>query len=125
MATTKADKRSKLLGKKATTKPIQIVVDGEQIELTVKALDEKTYRDIRAEHPPKSKQDRDNGSHWNTDTFPPHFMSEAIVDPQLTQEEWASIWDSKEWGAGELSDLFSKALTPTISGFDLPFGESA
>lgn len=122
--TTKLSVKDKLFAKKQTVKPIMLTVNGEQIELTAKALPENEYRDIRAQHPPKSKEDKAANNPWNSQTFPAALLAAAVTDPAMSAEEWTEIWESKDWSFGELQDLFTKVLTLTMAGFDVPFGES-
>lgn len=117
----KTSLRDKVLAKKAFTKNIPIVINGEQLEITAKALDEKTLRDIRAAHPPR-KEDKDNNLPYNVATFPADLLTHSVVDPVLTLEEWKEIFSSSEWSLGELRELYDQVFEITTSGFDVPFG---
>lgn len=121
MPAPKKSLRDKFLSKTATTKKVNIVVDGEQLEMTVKALSEPHFRKIRADHPARP-EDRTDGIPYNGATFPPALLSEAVVDPQLSYEEWTTIFTNGEWSLGELREIFDEAVSATTSGFDLPFG---
>ena len=120
----KQDLRSKFLKKKATMKKIMVAINGEQSEITVAALPEKVVRDLRAKHPPISKDDKNANIPYNSATVPPDLLAHSVVDPALTYEEWLDIWGSEEWSLGELRELYDKTFSVTTAGFDIPFGGS-
>lgn len=121
MATAKTSLRDKMLAKKAFVKKIPIMVNGEQLEVTAKALDEKSLRELRAAHPPR-KEDKDISLPYNVSTFPADLMAHSVIDPALTHEEWKEIFSSTEWSLGELRELYDAVFEITTSGFDIPFG---
>jgi hypothetical protein len=46
---------------------------------------------------------------WNSDTFPPALIAEAIVEPDLTLEQVQEIYDDPDWSAAELGALLTTA----------------
>ena len=44
---------------------------------------------------------------YNAETFPPVLMAECSIDPVMTEDEAAELWDSEKFARGELSILWS------------------
>lgn len=98
----------------------------ESITYRFKALGRQAFEDLRAEYPPtKAQRDEykakalgmglaafqvgDLGH--NPDTFPPVLIAASCVSPAMTVEEAQAMWDSDDWSAAELGELFGAALS--------------
>ncbi len=46
----------------------------------------------------------------NPDTFPPALIASCCVDPTMTVEQAAALWDSDRFSEAELAELFGTAL---------------
>lgn len=82
-----------------TTVPVAVGGDGETAAFVVRALPRRQYRELLDDHPPVK-----DGADWNPDTFPPALIAACVVDPEMTVEQAAQIWE--EWEAGEMGRLF-------------------
>lgn len=96
--------------------------DGEQqeVELTYQAIGAKAYDKLMAKHPPKAEQ-RVEGASFDIDTFAPALIAACSVEPEMSEEDAKSIWDSPEWSRGDLMVLFTKAVGLNNRGIDIPF----
>lgn len=87
------------------------------IKFTFRAIGRKRYNALVNEHPPTEEQKQkatDNGDdpddlEWDTDKFPPALMALSIVEPELTEAEVHELWDSDDWNAVELMNMFYTA----------------
>lgn len=75
----------------------------EQIEELRQEMEASTRRFVFEEIPghlfeklvrecPPRKQDKEAGSAWNSDEFPPLLMAAAAVDPQMSREAAKKLW---------------------------------
>lgn len=88
------------------------------VKFTFRAIGRKAFNALKADHPrtpPQMKEDETEGRAvgeitWNHDTFPQVLVSAASVDPALTPEETAEMWDDPNWSEAELALLFGKAM---------------
>lgn len=97
--------------------------DGDlSLELKFQAVSAKEYDDLVSAHPPKPK-DKANGAAFNLDTFAPALISAVAVEPRLSVEEAAEIYNSPEWSGGEISTLFYNAQRVCNAGLDVPFND--
>lgn len=113
-----------LLGKPARTQEVTITVPGEKgdIELTLqlRAVSASAYDRLLAEHPP-TKEQKEEGSGYNPDTFAPAIIAAVVADPALSVEEATEIWNGETWSRGELRDLFLACVNLCSKGLDVPF----
>lgn len=47
---------------------------------------------------------------WNHETFPPALVAACLVEPQLSEEEVASLWRDDSWNQAELQALLQAAI---------------
>lgn len=113
-----------LMAKKARTKEVTISTPDGDLSLLFKSISSKAYDDLQAEHKPTKEQAKD-GNTWNPDTFPAALMAACSVEPVMTYEEAAALWDSPEWSRGELMDMFLAVIKLNSEGLNVPFNESA
>lgn len=72
---------------------------GETVEIHIRALPRRQYRQLLEDHPAAG----DNAD-WNPDTFPPALIAACATDPVFTVEQATQLWD--EWEAAESGLLF-------------------
>lgn len=104
-----------LLGKKPKTK--DIVVAG--MALKIQAIGSKEYDDLVASHPPTSKQKKD-GAAFNIDALAPALISACLVEPVMTPDEAAELYNSPAWSAGEMGGLYVACMRLCTEGLDIP-----
>jgi len=87
------------------------------VDFVFRSIGRQKFEDLVEECPPTEKQKKEakkKGEEepgWNPETFPVRLMAEAIVEPELTEDEVFEIWDSEDWNQAELMSLFIAALT--------------
>lgn len=47
---------------------------------------------------------------WNPETMPPALIAACLVEPQLTEEQAAALWNDPDWNQAELGHLFAAAI---------------
>lgn len=90
-----------------------------------KAIGREAFETLRSQYPPTKAQRDDFKAKalamglaafqvgdlgHNPDTFPPVLIAASCIDPVMTIEDAQAIWDSDDWSAAELADLFGAAL---------------
>ena len=87
------------------------------LEFVFRGVGRTAYESVLRDHPPtdeqkaKAEADGQGKPQWNVDTFPAALCHAACVDGELSAEEWVSdIFESEDWGPGEISTLFNAAL---------------
>lgn len=96
--------------------------DGEMVEVTMlfRAIGAREYDRLLSKHQPTTEQ-KAAGSSYNIDTFGPALISRVSVDPEMTDEDSSALWNSPDWGRGEVMSLFSAAVEICNQGLDIPF----
>jgi hypothetical protein len=96
--------------------------DGEMSEVVMlfRAVGARDYDRLLTKHPPTTEQ-RAEGSSYNINTFGPALISRVCIDPEMSEEQTAEIWNSSDWGRGEVMSLFSAAVELCNKGLDIPF----
>ena len=99
--------------------------DGEQQEVTIKfqSIGMRDYDKLVAKHPPKAEQ-RVDGSPFDIDTFAPALIAACSVDPEISLKDAQEIWNSPNWGRGDVMVLFRNAVDLNNRGLDIPFSEN-
>jgi hypothetical protein len=103
---------------------LQLAAPDEPVTFLFRALGAREWEQLIALHKPTGAQ-RADGQPFNTETFPPALLSAVCIDPELTEAEWAEIWNSPDWNRGEIADLYGEAVNLCSAGFDIPFNASA
>ena len=93
------------------------------VVFTFKSIGRENYDDLILEHPPTKKQ-KEEGSDFNTDTFPPILVAASCVEPEMTVEEANQMFASDSWNGAELRDLFFGALGVNTETGDIPLSRS-
>lgn len=122
----KASKKStleKLKSKKARTRTIEVVVDGETLEMTFRALSAHDLDALQAKHKPTMEQ-RGRGFAFNPNTFAPALVAACSVEPKMSEEDTEEIWNSEEWSSGELTQLFDACTSLCMEGMQVSFSKS-
>lgn len=114
-----------LAGKKPTTRSVVIDLDdGEKVTFVFRSIGRVAYRDLLLAHPATGEQRRDFETAqkragvaphlirklpFNSDTYPPALIAACCVSPAMSEAEATELWESEDWGEGELSALFEAA----------------
>ena len=73
----------------------------------------RRFEELVRENPPtKAQKEDDDDAAWDPAAFWPALCSESCANTDLTPDEWtALIFDSSDWGAGEIKTLRDSALS--------------
>lgn len=82
---------------------------------TFRGIGRAAYTALAGEHPPTAEQRtkaraQNVDATVNTDTFPPVLIAACLVDPPMTAEQAALIWDDPNWNDAELGALYGAAI---------------
>ena len=96
--------------------------DGEPVEVTMlfRAIGARDYDRLLGKHPPTTEQ-RAGGNSYDINTFGPALLAKVCVDPEMSEQEAQTIWNSADWGRGEVMSLFGAAVELCNKGLDIPF----
>ena len=103
--------------------PVKIPGDyGEQQEVVMlfRAIGARDYDRLLTRHPPTTEQ-RADGLSYNLNSFGPALIARVCIDPEMSEEQAGEIWNSADWGRGEVMSLFSAAVDLCNRGLDIPF----
>jgi hypothetical protein len=103
--------------------PVKMVGDdGETFEamMLFRAIGARDYDRLLTRHPPTTEQ-RAEGTSYNINTFGPALISMVCIEPEMSPEQATEIWNSSDWGRGEVMSLFSAAVELCNKGLDIPF----
>lgn len=111
--------RARLLGSPVEVQKAEEALEQTRDELveqgallfTFRGIGRPAYEALRLKHPPTEKQQAEGARAWNDDTFPAALCAAAAVDCDLTEADWLTeIFESPDWGPGELVTIFNAAL---------------
>lgn len=96
--------------------------DGEMVEVTMlfRAIGARDYDRLLGKHPPTTEQ-RAQGASYDINSFGPALIARVCVDPEMSEQDAAAIWNSSDWGRGEVMSLFGAAADICNKGLDIPF----
>lgn len=96
--------------------------DGEIQELSMlfRAIGSQDYDKLLSKNPPTLEQKAD-GAAYNVNTFGPSLLSKVCIEPDMDTAQWSVIWNSPDWGRGEVMQLFLVAVELCNKGLDIPF----
>jgi len=96
--------------------------DGEIQELSMlfRAIGSQDYDKLLGKNPPTLEQKAD-GAAYNVNTFGPALLSKVCIEPDMDTAQWSVIWNSPDWGRGEVMQLFLVAVELCNKGLDIPF----
>ena len=87
------------------------------LEFVFRGIGRKPYEALLREHLPTDEQRADHEARklqppqWDVNTFPAALCHASAVDSELSAEDWVTdIFESEDWGPGELAALFNAAL---------------
>lgn len=94
----------------------QADLDENTVTMRFRSIGRKAYDALLDAHPPRDEDKKaadEQGVaagtiNWNTETFPQALIAASCVEPQMTAEDIAEIYDS--WNTAELAPLFYTAL---------------
>lgn len=105
-----------LAAKQLREHTLNILVGGEPVPLTFRALPRKQYRALLEEHP------GDENTDWNPDTFCPALIAACSVEPVFKPEQALQLWE--EWEDVEAARVFLACFNlnenPAGLGFTWP-----
>lgn len=116
--------KSLLKNKKRRTKELKVLINGEEVVLKFQAISATELDELRAKHPPTTKQVA-NGFGVNSDTFNPALVAATLVEPELDEDEARELFSSDYWSTGELSIIYGTASDVCLEGLDIPRNASA
>ena len=73
---------------KAELETVIELMRSNEVTFRFRALPEKAYSDLVAAHPSSTE-----GEAWDTDTFPPALVAASCIDPVMSEEDVAELWD--------------------------------
>lgn len=97
---------ARLLARKQRTATFDVDLAGDGsdvVELRLQALGRRAYDTLVDAHPAV-----DEAKAWNSETFVPALIAAVVVEPELTAEGAAKMWE--EWAPGTVLRLFNAAL---------------
>lgn len=82
------------------------------LEFVFRGIGRPKYEALLREHPPTDAQKaKDPKAQWNVDTFPAALCSMACANVEMDADEWRTeVFESDDWGPGELRTLLDFAL---------------
>lgn len=90
----------------------------ETYTMLMRALPSREWDKLVTDNPPTKDQKADAMT-YNPDKFGPALLSRVVVDPVMTENDWADIWLSSEWSKGELQEIFWSAVGICNRGLDV------
>lgn len=96
--------------------------DGEPVEVTMlfRAIGARDYDRLLGKHPPTTEQ-RAQGNSYDINTFGPALIARVCIDPEMSEQDAQTLWNSADWGRGEVMSLFGAAVELCNKGLDIPF----
>lgn len=91
--------------------------DDTRVSFLYVAIGAREYDALLTKNPPTAEQ-KVAGASFNMDTFAPALLAVVCREPSASVAEWTEIWTSDEWGRGELTDMFWKAVNLCSDGVD-------
>lgn len=87
----------------------------EGLAFTLVGIGRLRWDELLREHPPTEEmktadKDLEQKRTFNPDTFWPALLAECVRDSDMTADDWRTeVFESKDWGPQELSDLRDRA----------------
>lgn len=101
---------------------LEAEIDKAQVEFTFAAVGQKAWTDLGAEHPP-TDADREAGLDFNGRTFPVAAIAASAVDPKMSVEHSAKLFEKLNFGQWQL--LWGACLAANVEGTSVPFSAAA
>jgi hypothetical protein len=89
------------------------------VRFTVRALPRRRWSALYAEHPPREADDGDTRVGFNRDTFYDALVRECVVEPQLSDEQWAAL--DAALSTAQYAALKTAAWLVNNADVDVPF----
>lgn len=89
------------------------------VKFTVRALPQRRWTQLYAEHPPRESDKDDARVGFNRDTFYPALVRECVVDPQLSPRQWETL--EARLSAAQYAVLKTTAWRVNDADVDVPF----
>lgn len=109
----------------------QAVKDDAVVAVRFRSVGRHAWDDLIRAHPPTEEQVAEAKAggmvelNFNSDTFPPAAVAASLVEPKMTADEVAELWDSPDWNQAELGILFAAALEVNNSRRTLDLGKGS
>lgn len=91
----------------------------EDVTLLFKSVGSLEYDKLLTKNPPNTEQ-KAEGNSYNIHTFAPGLLARVCADPEMSEEDWAEIWNSPDWNRGEVMQLFLSAVEICNQGMEVP-----
>lgn len=89
------------------------------LNFTLRALPQRRWGELYAEHPPRDGNDDDARVRFNRDTFYDALVRECVVEPELSAEQWATLL--AHLSAAQYGQLKNVAMQLNTTDVDVPF----
>jgi hypothetical protein len=102
---------------------VMLPVEGgetQEVSFLFQSIGAQEWDRLVAKYPPTSEQ-RADGQAFNMHKFAPAILAATCTEPELTEAEWAEIWDSPDWNRGEVIQLYATAVELCSTGMNIPF----
>lgn len=95
----------------------KVIAKMRQAEVTFRfrGLGRKEYSDLLAEHAPRPGT---SDGQWNVETFPPALVVASCIDPEMTVEQGAALYEVVN--DGQRGELFTAAWSANNRGTQVP-----
>lgn len=108
--------------KRRVERDVVVLVPGddgpEEWTFLFRAIGAQEYDNLMTKYPPNAEQ-RKEGLAYDIDRFAPRLLSMVCIDPDLSEEQAAEMWNSPDWNRGELMTLFLNAVQVCTQGQDV------
>ena len=96
----------------------------ESVQFRLRAVGRRRWTQLLAEHPPRDGVDSDRALGVNGETFFTAIVRACVVEPVLTEAQWAGLLDETLTSA-QFEALADAAWTLNRKGVDVPFSRAA
>jgi hypothetical protein len=109
-----------MANKRRAEREVSVVLnEGEEpVSFLFRALGIRDYDRLVTEYPP-TKDQMAQGAAFDINKFGPALLSQSVIEPPLSIEQWRSIWNGQNWSGGEISGLYSVAMELSSKGLNL------
>lgn len=101
---------------------LQAQIEASSVQFTFHAVGQKRWTDLLVEHPP-SEEDREEGAAFDRRTFPVAALAASCVEPAMTQEQAARLYEVCNFGQWE--QLWGACIAANVEGTSVPFSFAA
>lgn len=97
---------------KAELKELEDEIRANGLEFVFSGVGRIAFEELKRDNPPTDKQKaKDGNAEWNPETFPAALCAASCTNVDMDEDGWRKeVFESKDWGPGELRMLFDAAL---------------